>query len=267
MNPMDELFNSFTNKELLQRALTHKSYAYENLQGHGYNERLEFLGDAVLDLIMTQALMEEFPLDEEGALSKKRASLVNEAVLAEQAKSLRLDESLRLGKGEAASGGIQRSRILCSTYEAVLGAYFTEHGYDKTKVWVLGHFASKMSELSQSPDFALDFKSRLQEYSQSMFKVTPTYTVLEEKGPAHQRAFTSEVAVLTNRWAGEGSSKKAAEQAAAKLAYLELTEKFEDQMNLLQQSKENKQKLKNAKNSQEISISHQIQIKRVRRGE
>lgn len=209
---------SFQNKDLIAQAFTHKSYAFENLQGQGYNERLEFLGDAVLNLALAQELMVLFPQDEEGALSKKRASLVNETVFAEQAKVLHLGEYLRLGKGEIASGGLFRPRILASTYEAVVGAYFLELGYEKTCQLVRNHFGSRVQVISQRPNFEKDFKSRLQEFVQGQYKVTPDYLVISEEGPPHARVFVSEVTIGERRWTGEGSSKKISEQAAAESA-------------------------------------------------
>ena len=213
----------FKQKNLLEQAFTHKSFAFENLKGEGHNERLEFLGDAILDLVLAQELMKHFPEDNEGALSKKRASLVNEAVLTERAIELGLNEYLRLGKGELQSGGAQRPRILSSTYEAVVGAYFLERGYEKVQEWVWGHFIHKANELSQGPDFEKDFKTRLQVLAQTNFKTTPTYELISESGPAHARVFISEVIINEKKWLGEGVSKKNSEQAAAEKAMYELT--------------------------------------------
>ncbi len=216
-----QIGTSFQNKDLMAQALTHKSYAFENLQGQGYNERLEFLGDAVLNLALAQELLVVFPQDEEGALSKKRASLVNETVFAEQAKVLNLVDFLRLGKGEIASGGLLRPRILASTYEAVVGAYFLEFGYEKTCELIRTHFGPRVQAISQRPNFEKDFKSRLQEFVQGQYKVTPDYLVISEAGPPHARVFVSEVTIGERKWIGEGSSKKISEQAAAESALAE----------------------------------------------
>ncbi len=213
---------SFQNRELIAQAFTHKSFAFESLQGQGDNERLEFLGDAVLNLVLAQELMVLFPNDMEGALSKKRASLVNEMVFAEQAKILNLGDFLRLGKGEISSGGLRRPRILASTYEAVIGAYFIERGYELTCQLIRQHFGDRVLEISLRPDFEKDFKSRLQELSQNYLKVTPTYTILSESGPPHARVFVSTLILGENQWSGEGPSKKISEQAAAEKALAQL---------------------------------------------
>ena len=224
---MIELFQKnisyiFKQPDLLLQALTHKSYAFEFQQGLGHNERLEFLGEAILDMVLAQELMTQFPQDDEGALSKKRASLVNEAVLAEKAQFLALGEFVRLGKGEIQSGGALRPRILASTYEAVVGAYFLDCGYEKTQNWVWSHFSALAEVLSQGPDFEKDFKTRLQELSQTLYKITPSYELVSENGPSHSKVFVTSVVIGSHRWTGEGAAKKISEQAAAEAALHEL---------------------------------------------
>lgn len=213
---------AFQQPELIRQALTHKSFAFEQQNGLGHNERLEFLGDAVIDLVLAQKLMSEFPLDDEGALSKKRASLVNEAVLAEIASELSLAEFVRLGKGEIQSGGASRPRILASTYEAIVGACFLDSGYERVQELIWSHFFAKSAELTRGPDFEKDFKTRLQEQAQNLFKITPTYEMISEVGPAHARIFTTHVHIGSRSWSGEGTSKKISEQAAAEKALQEL---------------------------------------------
>lgn len=218
------LAHTFKNPGLLELALTHKSFANEQSGGASSvqtdNERLEFLGDAVLDLALSDILMNRFADNTEGALSKKRASLVNEDSLARLAAELKLEESIRLGKGEAKSGGLQKPRILASTLEALLGAVYTDGGFEAAKLAVAKLFESRLIEISGTEgDFSSDFKTRLQERVQESFKNTPTYHVETESGPDHDKIFEISVKVDGEVLAtGTGKSKKAAEQDAAKKA-------------------------------------------------
>jgi ribonuclease-3 len=218
---------AFKNAGLLELALTHKSYANE--QGGGAssvqsdNERLEFLGDAVLDLAMSDLLMSVFSENTEGALSKKRASLVNEDSLSRLAQDMKLEEVIRLGKGEAKTGGLQKPRILASTFEALLGAVYTDGGFEAAKLTVSKLFEKRLLELHTEADFSADFKTRLQEKIQESKKSTPTYHVESETGPDHDKIF--EIAVRVNGevvTTGTGKSKKAAEQDAARKALEQL---------------------------------------------
>lgn len=219
------LGHQFNDETLLTLALTHKSYANERGENlgptvHTDNERLEFLGDAVLDLALAQTLMMRFAQDPEGSLSRKRASLVNEETLAGLARELQLDSLIRLGRGEIKTGGLQKPRILASTLEALLGAVFLDGGYASAVQMVQTLFASRLEEISQSPvDFKLDFKTRLQEKVQEKHKATPVYQVESETGPDHDKKF--EVSVRMDGQVlgvGTGRSKKAAEQEAARIA-------------------------------------------------
>jgi len=197
----------------LEQALTHKSRANELNLGATQNldnERLEFLGDAVLDLAMTDCLMRGFPTDTEGSLSKKRASLVNEESLACLASELKLDKLILLGKGELKTGGLQKPRILASALEAMFGAIFNEAGFGAALSSIETLFAPKIQDLrSSAVDFKSDFKTRLQESAQLVHKATPTYQVNGEKGPDHDKLFEVSVVldgrVLAN---GFGKSKK-----------------------------------------------------------
>jgi ribonuclease III len=210
----------FTNLKLLETALSHKSYTQE-VKTESDNERLEFLGDAVIDLALSELLMEVFPADSEGSLSKKRASLVNERLLAEMAVSKKLGQHLKLGKGEKQSKGNEKSRILASAYEAVIGAAFLDQGYDRTKELVREHFMG----LVRDQEFEdLDFKTRLQEVTQKIFKSAPIYKVVSEEGPGHQKLFSVKLFVKEKECAqASGPSKKQAEQKAAEIALKKLT--------------------------------------------
>ncbi len=217
----EKLGYTFQSEDILTHALTHKSFRNEQpTVALADNERLEFLGDAVLDLALSDLLMETFPEDQEGPLSKKRASLVNEEALAEIARNMGLDESLMLGKGERQTGGLQKPRLLASALEAILGAVFKDGGY-KAAQDVVKHLFSNYVEgfnEGESP-FARDFKTRLQELAQEKYRLTPTYTLEGEAGPDHEKVFTVSVHVGNKIEAkGLGRSKKAAEQDAARVA-------------------------------------------------
>lgn len=210
--------------ELLNLALTHKSFANESANGAsrtiGDNERLEYLGDAVLDLALSDLLMLRFPADTEGSLSKKRASLVNEETLAKIALELKLDTYIRLGKGEAKTGGLQKPRILASCLEAIFGAVFVDRGYEQARTVVQRLFQTRIEDLSQSDvAFRLDYKTRLQEKMQEVHRSTPGYQVEVETGPDHDKKFEVSVRLDGQVLAtGTGRSKKAAEQDAARQA-------------------------------------------------
>jgi ribonuclease-3 len=214
----------FTSPELLSLALTHKSFAYEQNGGvnstRANNERLEFLGDAVLDLALGDLLMRAFPDDTEGALSKKRASLVNEETLARLALGLKLEELVRLGKGETKTGGLFKPRILASGLEAVFGAIFLDAGFTGALDVVARLFEPLVTELAVSTvDYQLDFKTRLQEMIQEKRRATPTYRIETESGPDHDKTFEVSVWVAGEVLGyGTGKSKKAAEQDAARQA-------------------------------------------------
>lgn len=203
---------SFQRKELLSLALTHRSFHLR--PGEEQNEKLEFLGDSVLGLAMSDLLMQRFPEASEGDLSKLRASLVNARVLTSKAAALSLGHWLRLGGGEERSGGREKSSILASAYEAVLGAVYLDGGFAPAYELVSRHFADELEEKSRAVLF--DCKTRLQEIAQKIFKEIPVYTVVEARGPDHQRLFISQVAIAGKPYGcGEGSSKKSADQAAA----------------------------------------------------
>jgi ribonuclease-3 len=202
----------FQRKELLRLALTHRSAPLRS--GEEHNERLEFLGDAVLGLAMSDLLMHRFPEASEGDLSKIRASLVNARTLAVKAALLSIGRWLRLGGGEERSGGREKPSILAAAYEAVLGAVYLDRGFGPVHRLVALHFVSDLEEKSRGILF--DSKTRLQEVTQKLFKETPVYTVIESRGPEHQKLFISQVTIAGKLYGrGEGLNKKSADQAAA----------------------------------------------------
>ena len=202
---------SFKSQDLKLKALTHKSLAGE--KGNDFhNERLEFLGDAVFDLCVSDLLMEEYPEADEGELSKMRASLVNTNDLAESARSLKLDWDLRLGASEVRDSGQLKPRLLACVLEALVGAVYLDGGYRKSKKLV----ARLLGEAIQKGPVNRDYKSFLQEFIQKKFQKIPIYNIVEMKGPQHEKVFVMEVQMdreILGR--GEGSSKKQATQFAA----------------------------------------------------
>lgn len=210
--------------ELLETALTHRSYVFEaNIPGLQDNERLEFLGDAVINTVSAEYLYRRFEHASEGELSKLRARLVSRAMLARCAKEMNLGELLHLGKGELQTGGRQRGSIIGAAIEAVVGAVYLSLGAEKAKEFVLKHIIEPSSAFLDSEDF-LDYKSRLQELVQKKFHTIPEYRVVAEKGPEHNKTFTIEVWINGQKYGtGEGRRKKIAENNAAKEAYKNLT--------------------------------------------
>jgi ribonuclease-3 len=208
----------FTDLRLLQKALIHASYAFEQAQGGKDNQILEFVGDAVLDLVIGYTLSKRYPSMREGELTRVRAALVNESHLAEMARSVELGRFLCLGKGENASSGRNKSSILSCAFEAVIGAVFEDSGYEVTADLVERLFGSEIE--NKKKDLLLaDGKSRLQEELQDKFNEAPTYSLDREEGPSHKKQFTVSV-IFREKILGSGtaSSKKEAEQRAAAAA-------------------------------------------------
>jgi len=204
----------FRDPRLLVTALTHSSYGGE--QGVADNERLEFLGDAVLDAAVAELLMEHENMSE-GDLSRWRAALVCEESLAGHASRFDLGGHLRLGKGEEHSGGRSKSRLLASAYEALLGAMFQDSGYESTRAWIARQFAAELEEPAAAG--ASDFKTELQERTQKQDGVLPQYKVVAVDGPQHRPRYRVNVEVNGAPLAtGEGTTRKAAEQEAAEKA-------------------------------------------------
>lgn len=205
---------TFSDRELLRRALVHASARGEAAVAD--NENYEFLGDAVLDLAVADLLMEHHPGADQGKLSKLRASLVSEAGLAAVATELELGQWLVLGKGEEASDGRTKPRILSGAYEAVLGAVYLDAGFSTCRAIVAKHFRASLD----SDALTHDSKTALQEVTQRLYKTTPSYSVIEVSGPDHDREYEVSVQLNGNELArGRGSSRKRAEQAAAREAH------------------------------------------------
>lgn len=211
------------NSALYEQALTHSSYAHEREQGNGHNERLEFLGDAVLELIISDYLYHHYPQLSEGKLTRMRADLVCEASLAQLAYAMDLGCYLRLGKGEAVGGGGDRPSLLADVVEALIGALFLDLGLELCRGYVLELYRPVLRDL-QEGILRQDYKTLLQEFTQDCRGVTPDYRIVRESGPDHSKVFVAE-ALLSSQAVGrgEGRSKKEAEQAAAKEAWKNLT--------------------------------------------
>lgn len=201
-------------------ALTHKSYVNEHRDEEGLqdNERLEFLGDAVIDLAVSHRLMERFPGAREGDLSKMRAAVVDEQGLAEMARALALGSLLRLGRGEELTGGRQKASLLADAMEAVVAAVYLAGGLESV-LTLADRFLGEAFARAAAGTLDRDYKTQLQELAQSTMRATPRYRVIAERGPDHSKIFEVETDLrgeVVGR--GEGRSKKDAEQAAAKLA-------------------------------------------------
>lgn len=216
---------AFRDKTLLQRALTHRSYVNESrvfLQAD--NERLEFLGDAVIDFVIGEHLYHRFPEMREGNLTNLRAALVREETLADFAREIHLGDFLQLGRGESDSGGRERPAILCAVFEAVVGALFLDQGVQAAKGFIFPLVEPVLPDLVEAAA-AKDAKSRLQEWSQSEFRETPRYYTVDEFGPDHDKTFVVKVCIGESAWGiGDGHSKQQASQAAAAqaLEYIDL---------------------------------------------
>ena len=208
----------FTDLRLLQTALVHSSYAFEQAQGGNDNEKLEFLGDAVLDMVIGHILMHRYRKLREGELTRLRSSLVNEQHLAKMARAIDLGNYLALGKGEESSHGRSKASILSCAYEAVVGAIFEDGGYQAVADFVASFFLPDI-EGKKEELLVADAKSRLQEALQEKYNEAPTYRIEGEDGPSHQKVFTISVwfrdQVLGS---GQAGSKKEAEQRAAAAA-------------------------------------------------
>lgn len=205
----------FRDPALLIQALTHRSYARE--QGEeGDNERLEFLGDAVLGLCVADLLYRRSPRDTEGDLSKKRAACVNERCLVDVARALMLGEAIRMGKGEELSGGRSKASLLADTLEAVIGAVYLDGGLDEAKRLVDDHFGAIWGPGGDLCPYR-DYKSLLQEICQGRFHQIPQYRLFGEEGPDHDKTFTVRVEIAGGLVEeGRGKSRKEAEQDAAR---------------------------------------------------
>jgi ribonuclease III len=210
---------SFTNIDLLVEALTHRSYLNEHRDARqNHNERLEFLGDAVLELAATRFLFEKFPTKPEGELTAYRAALVNTVSLAETGRRMGLSDLILLSKGESKDTGRARDVILANAVEAVIGSVYLDQGYDAAEAFIAKHLFPKIDAIVEKRAWQ-DAKSRFQELAQERRSITPSYKTVSETGPDHDRHFIVGVFLNSEEIArGGGQSKQEAEQAAAQAA-------------------------------------------------
>jgi ribonuclease III len=207
---------TFKNISLLRNALTHKSFANE-MQHENYfgNERLEFMGDAVLELVISHVLMERFPDYSEGKLSNMRAAIVNEEELSTRALNLHIGKHILLSHGEEENNGRHKKSILANVYEAIIAAVYYDGGYESVFILIENHFSDLIDDIAPK-GFYRDYKSRLQEYAQKTLNAVPRYIIVTEEGPDHIKVFESQVIINEIYYEkGQGRNKKAAEQDAA----------------------------------------------------
>ncbi len=206
---------SFRDPALLERSLTHKSYANEN-RVPSHNERMEFLGDSVLNLVISESLMRSCPDSSEGDLSRLRAAIVSEAALARVARAIGLGEHILLGRGEEQTGGRDKDSLLANSLEALIASIYLDSGKQAADSFVMRFFGDIITGACASRG-SFDYKTQLQELCQERVRQLPDYRMVSESGPDHQKQFTVEVWIngrLSGR--GTGRSKKEAEQRAAK---------------------------------------------------
>jgi ribonuclease-3 len=224
----------FTQEGLLYEALTHRSFS----QGQGqataqHNERLEFLGDAVLGLVISESLISIFPLSTEGELSKLKAGLISRVTLAKAARRLTLGQWLRLGRGEEVSSGREKHSLLANALEALIGAVYLDSGLEAARQFINRVLAVEISSLRDRPELSggEDWKSRLQEWVHKHEGTSPRYRLIQESGPDHQKVFALTVEIHgTVMGRGEGRTKKEAEQRAAEQAFTQVGRQGSDSM-------------------------------------
>ena len=216
----EKLHYVFRDMDLLSTALTHRSYTHENPQPvTDDNERLEFLGDAVLGLCVSDLLMKKHPGFDEGTLSKMRSLMVNEKPLADLAGKLALGDCLLLGRGEELSGGRSKESLLANALEAVIAAIYLDSGFSRTKT-ILKRLMKPLLDDETLNAQCIDYKTALQEFCQKKYKSAPLYTLLDSSGPDHDKTFEIEVAIGSDiRQTGRGKSKKDAQKQAAQKAW------------------------------------------------
>lgn len=231
MSPVEQKLNyKFKNTDLFKRAMTHVSFSNES--GGDANEVYEFLGDAVLDLVLAELLIKKFPNEREGELSKRRASMVNAQALFEKARQIGLENEIIMGKGEMISGGNLKPRLLASAYEALLASIFLDSGYQVARDIIAAQFQTDLSAGSTAEaSYLLDYKTRLQEIVQKTIQKVPLYKPLEEIGPPHDKYFRVGLLICNVQISdATGKSKKSAEQNAAQFVLEKFKTMSEEQV-------------------------------------
>lgn len=222
----ESIGHRFADRELLARALTHKSYSHEARQeAVRHNETFEFLGDSVLGFVIGDMLFRAFPENDEGALSKMKAYLVSSTSLAAKARQYSMGEFIRLGVGEEKTGGRRKDSLLANLFEAMVAAVYLDGGVDAARRMIERGFETDIAAINQEDLLFHDFKTALQELAQGRGFALPDYAVVAEVGPDHDKKFVVEVRVGGRASRGEGSSKKEAQQQAAKHALREFEER------------------------------------------
>lgn len=209
----------FRRLDLLNLAFSHRSFANESGDRVANNEKLEFLGDSVLGLVVAEYLYQLLPDKEEGSLAKIKSFVVSENSLADIARDLRIDNYILIGRGEEFSGGRSKKAILADAMEAIIGAYFLDSGFKLVKRFILKYFVPEINKVLENKH-RKDYKTLLQEYLQKKYKQYPRYQLVKKTGPDHAKVFWMEVQVLEKTFGpGKGRNKKEAEQKAARLAW------------------------------------------------
>ena len=218
----------FNDRNLLKNALLHKSLGNERKEYKNQNnERLELLGDAVLDLIVAEYLYKNYKNASEGTIAKLKAMIVSEPILAKISRQIGVGKFLMLSRGEVMSGGRNRESILADSFEAILGAVYIDSNLDEARVFALSHIKQYIDHIEESEDI-LDFKSILQEYVQKEFKTVPTYELVAERGPDHMKEFEIQVIVGNYKEKAVARNKKKAEQLSAKALCIKLGVKYHE---------------------------------------
>ena len=218
----------FNDRNLLKNALLHKSLGNERKEYKNQNnERLELLGDAVLDLIVAEYLYKNYKNASEGTIAKLKAMIVSEPILAKISRQIGVGKFLMLSRGEVMSGGRNRESILADSFEAILGAVYIDSNLDEARVFALSHIKQYIDHIEENEDI-LDFKSILQEYVQKEFRKVPTYELVAERGPDHMKEFEIQVIVGNYKEKAVAKNKKKAEQLSAKALCIKLGVKYHE---------------------------------------
>ena len=218
----------FNDRNLLKNALLHKSLGNERKEYKNQNnERLELLGDAVLDLIVAEYLYKNYKNASEGTIAKLKAMIVSEPILAKISRQIGVGKFLMLSRGEVMSGGRNRESILADSFEAILGAVYIDSNLDDARVFALSHIKQYIDHIEENEDI-LDFKSILQEYVQKEFRTVPTYELVAERGPDHMKEFEIQVIVGNYKEKAVAKNKKKAEQLSAKALCIKLGVKYHE---------------------------------------